>query len=473
MILLAQDSADVLARILAEKGTITRSELAQVEAAAPTDRVAVLASLLRAKGVLTEAEMAKISPRTDAPAPVQAAVQPAQPPTAPRVSTEPPPVTADSKFPVSIYGTILMNAFYNTAATNISDIPLFTLKQGADALGNDKNFGMTARQTRFGLRYHGTDLAGGRLTGQLEFDLLGGKPPFGNGVNMDLVRLRLAFGRLDWSHVSFEAGQDWSLFAPLNPTSFAEFAIPSMSASGNPWIRMPQIRAEFHGGRSHGFRYLAQLAAVDPNMGDYNTSVFSETRPPGAGERGRSPGIESRLALTGSHDDRDFTLGFSSHWAHGKNSGESGGRTLQVPFDSWGTAIDYSLPFARIFNLTGELYTGRALGIFSVTSGEALGAPGRIGDLGVHSTGGWTQAQINFTPKWQLNLVYGIDDPRVRDLPAGNRSRNQSYMGNVMYKYNPHFTIAWEYRRLLTDFRNQPLANERGDHANLGFAYTF
>ena len=183
--------------------------------------------------------------------------------------------------------------------------------------------------------------------------------------------------------------------------------------------------------------------------------------------------MEARLALTGSEDDRDVTLGLSGHWAHGKNSGMVDGETLQLPFDSWGAAIDYSLPFSRLFNVTGELYTGRALGIFSVDTGQAIGAPGGPGALGAYAYGGWTQAQLNFTPKWQMNLAYGIDTPRARDVPIGNRTRNQSYMGNVMYKYNAHFTVAAEYRRLLTDFRNQAFANERGDHANLAFGYTF
>ena len=46
-------------------------------------------------------------------------------------------------------------------------------------------------------------------------------------------------------------------------------------------------------------------------------------------------------------------------------------------------------------------------------------------------------------------------------------------MGNLIYKYTTHALIAWEYRRLLTDFRNQLLANERGDTANLALAYVF
>jgi hypothetical protein len=208
-------------------------------------------------------------------------------------------------------------------------------------------------------------------------------------------------------------------------------------------------------------------------MGDYNTTTFSATRAPGIGERGRAPGAEARFALTSKHDDRDFTIGLSGHYAHGKNSGTVGAITEQIPVNSWGVAVDYTLPLSKIFNLTGELYTGRELGIFSVDSGEAIEPVGIFGDRGVRSSGGWAQAQFNFTQKWQLNLVYGIDDPNARDIAVGSRTRNQSYMGNVMYKYTSHLTIAWEYRRMLTDFRNQMFANERGDTANLAFAYFF
>jgi hypothetical protein len=245
-----------------------------------------------------------------------------------------------------------------------------------------------------------------------------------------------------------------------------------MSASGNPWIRMPQVRFDVRG-KAGGVGVLAQFAAIDPNMGDYSTTTFSATRAPGVGERGRAPGAEARFAFTGKHDDRDFTVGFSGHYAHGKNSGTVGSVTEQLPVNSWGAALDYSLPLTKVFNLSGELFTGNALGIFSVDAGQAIQPVGTPGDKGVPSSGGWMQAQFNFTRAWQMNLVYGIETSVAHDLPVGARNKNQSYMGNLMYKYTPHATIAFEYRRVLTDFRNQPAANEHGDVANLAFAYIF
>jgi len=424
--------------------------------------------LLRQKGVLTTAEVSHIMRGypSDGEAPV---VEQTAPPAQEKVSGSIAAITTESRFLARVYGTLLLNGIFNTAPMNITDVPLFTSKQGSDALGNDKAFAMTARQSRIGLRYDGReDLIGAKVSGQVEIDFLGGKAPFPVGANMDLLRLRLAYGRMDWDHYAIEAGQDWSIFAPLNPTSFAEYAIPSMAASGNPWIRMPQIRFE-----AKTSNFLAQFAAIDPNMGDYSTTSFSATRAPGVGERGRAPGAEARFALSAKDDDRTLTVGFSGHYARGKNAAMIGDTTEQLSLDSWGAAIDFSLPFSKMFSLSGEGYTGRALGIFSVTNGTSVQAVGTAGDRGVRSSCGWAQAQLSFTTKWQVNLVYGIDNPNMSDIPTGTRTRNQGYMANLIYKYTSHATAAWEYRRMRTDFRNQHPANEQGDTFNVALAYVF
>lgn len=92
-------------------------------------------------------------------------------------------MTSESHFPVTLYGTVLMNSVYNTAPINITDIPLFVTKPAAP--GDDKTFAMTARQTRLGLKFESpAKIVGAKLSGQVEVDFLGGKAPFTNGVNM-------------------------------------------------------------------------------------------------------------------------------------------------------------------------------------------------------------------------------------------------------------------------------------------------
>ena len=370
----AQDSARQLARILAEKGILTNEELGSIDRAAADDAVRLLSAALYQKGILTQSEMARVyGPAAGVPgAPVAAtsavatAAVPAQTAAAsPSAATvQIPGVTSASHFPIQIYGTVLWNSFYNTGGTNVEDIPLVASKTGTDPNGN---FGMTVRQSRFGLRYDGgPEVFGGKLSGDVEVDLLGGAAAFTNGVNMDLIRLRLAYGRVDWTNWSIEAGQDWAVFSPLNPTSFASFAIPAMSTSGNPWIRSPQFRTEWRSNVNQSTRVLWQTALLDPNVGDNPTTVV-DARMPGIGERGKSPAVETRLALTGRFDDRDATIGFSGLYGRGDNIGTLDGVAVARPVDSWGVNLDYTLPVSKYFSLTGEAFTGRALGLFSVS----------------------------------------------------------------------------------------------------------
>jgi hypothetical protein len=470
----AEDPAVALARILAAKGTISASELSSVEAASTNDRVAALAAILERKGVLSGAEVAQLR----GPAiPVQtvAAVKPPPPP--------PPPQTRTSQTPeipvrthvgpaVSLYGTILFNAFYNTALNNIEDLPLLLTPRTAPSVG-DKNFAMTARQTRLGLRLAQDNVVGAKLSGDFEFDLFAGKTPLTNGVDMDIFRLRLAYGRLDWKHVAFEAGQDWVIFAPLNPISYALYAIPEFSASGNLWNRLPQIRGEYKTGESDGNRFLWQVAAIDSNVGDYPVIPFSTSRQPLIGERGRMPALESRVAWSDRVKDHDLTIGLSGHYGRGQNFGVIDAINRFTPVDAWGVALDYIVPVTHFLNLTGEAFEGRALGIFSATAGEAVGAVGTPGEHGVESRGGWIQAQFSFAKRWQLNLGYGLEVPNASELPVGNHWRNQTYMGNVIYNLTRSVLFALEYRRMLTDFPNESFANARGDHINLAVGYIF
>jgi hypothetical protein len=212
----AQDSVDALARILRDKGVITNSDLEKLDSTPSEDRVRVLTSLLQVKGVLSATEAASVirnatdgvqnasiqpipavyTARTDA-----AAAQPQAPPKEPQTVTAP-PVTSQSKVPVTLYGTILLNSFFDTSLNNIEDIPLLASKKGSDPFPDDKSFGMTARQTRLGLLFHGPDVMGAKVSGQVEVDFFGGKAALSNGINMDLLRLRLAFGRLDWTNFS-------------------------------------------------------------------------------------------------------------------------------------------------------------------------------------------------------------------------------------------------------------------------------
>jgi hypothetical protein len=324
-----QDAVSVLAQILAQKGTISADDLNRVKAAGSQDRVSVLATILRDKGVLESADIAKLSipalngdgqsPPQVTPGPSsQSAAAPtsvaASSPNAPSIPEQAKPeeaaeVHTGKHIPVTIYGTLLFNAGFDGAALNLNNAGSVVEKPGSSTTSTNQSFFETPSQTRLGIRLNPTEAAGAQLTGAFEMDAYSAVAPFADGINMGLFRLRLAYGRMDWKNVALEIGQDWSIFAPLNPTSLAMYAVAELNAAGNPWIRLPQIRLEAKQTLNAGNRLLYQIAASDPDDGDFS-ETFTGTRPVGAGELGRMPAIRKPPGMERCRRRPRFYAGF-------------------------------------------------------------------------------------------------------------------------------------------------------------------
>jgi hypothetical protein len=495
-------AADPLVRLLQSKGIITEQEAAMVgEASSPVQAEQRLAELLLSKGVISRQEyeqtvsaLGASSTGSDSSTPrlVTAAVHvsdasgakstPAagEPPAKEAVAVQAPQaegaMTTTSKIPVKIYGSVLFNANYVDRGANTNDIPLFAQKRGTSSVLSHQNFNGTLRQTRFGLRYESKIFQDAKLTGVFEFDLLGGKPAFANGINFDIFRLRLAYGRIDWAHDSLEAGQDWAVFSPLNPTTLASFAIPGFSTSGNLWNRIPQIRYEHREGEKSKFIFTAAL--LDPDAGD--NAGNPAVRAIGIGERSALPAFEARIGFTAPSHGKESSGGVSGHYSRLLGvPGDPAGTTVRSPIDSYGVSGDLNAWLSSGFRVTGELFHGRALGIFSGNIAQpSVVIAGRA--RGINSTGGWVElhgeAPTGYDGPWKkfsANFGYGIEDNRDEDLIVGSRKRNQTYMVNGRYNFSPNFAFALEYRQVLSDFFKQSSANQKLNWASLAFLYSF
>jgi hypothetical protein len=295
-------------------------------------------------------------------------------------------------------------------------------------------------------------------------------------VNFDIFRIRLAYGRVDWARNSLEAGQDWAVIAPLNPTTLASYAIPGFSTSGNLWIRMPQVRYEHRAGSDT--KFIFTTAVLDPNAGDL--AAATAVRVIGLGERGALPAFEARLGFATPSHGKETSAGVSGHYSRLLGvAGNPAGTTTRSPIDSYAVSADANVWLTSGIRLTGEFFHGRALGIFSGGVAQAavvIGGRAR----GINSTGGWfelhAEAPRGYDGSWKnvsFNAGYGIENNRDEDLIVGIRKRNQSYMFNGQYKFSPNFTMAVEYRRILTDWFLQPFANQKLNWADLAFLYTF
>lgn len=389
----------------------------------------------------------------------------------------------DGKPRFTFYGSIVANASVADAAVFGSDIPWWAV-QGAQTLlppsigsqqpqslvaSDVNNFEATARQSRLGVRID-VPRGQGRWTpaGQLEIDFLGARPAAGQGTVFNQPRLRIAMVSL--RHASgwtFGAGQDWVVFAPANPTSFAHFAIPEAAGGGNPWARLPQFRVEKRPSGSRGL--LLQAALLRPQGGGEATSAGSLVDAVAqSGERSGQPFYQARLAYAGTAHGRPQSLGVSVHYGREKAEPET--------LTTWGVAVDGAVALGSRVSLTGEVWQGENLDTFQ--AGILQGVTQLSGAFkSVAALGGWLQGSVAASKTLTLNAGLGVDDPDDDALTVlVPRARNQVAWANLMLKAHQAVTVAFEYNRFDTTFRTSPTGPERkgtGNYGNVAVVLTF
>jgi hypothetical protein len=364
-------------------------------------------------------------------------------------------VETSTKFPMKVFGTIVSNTFWNSGEPNWLDIPNIA---GPNTPGTRSgSFSSSLRQTRIGANLEGPDIAGMKLNGTVALDFFGGIPNFQTGQVMGLTRLLYGYVRLDGEKTAFEIGQDHMVLAPKNPTSLMGSAFPTLYRSGNLYLRAPQVRAE----RTIASGDFGEIRAVGgimaPIAGDFGGpgSSYQFVPPNLAGERSRTPAVQSRLSWraepAGPYEQPQWEFGISGHYGRERYGA--------VVSPSWATAADFDANAGRL-GFGGEYFVGRNIDQFG----------GSLAQL-AKSHGGFIEGRLAATSRLSFNTGYGTD--RLYDLvrfPAA-LSRNATFFTNAIYAFTPEFRAAFEYQRLST----KPLSDglRRNNHFNMTFAYSF
>jgi hypothetical protein len=389
----------------------------------------------------------------------------------------PPPATAAAAAPkpaepikVTPYGIAYFNLFSNTDAVNNGDVPLFAAASGPGHLG------MTARQSRLGIRVTGATVGKAKVTGVLEGDFFGGYPTVGIGDNMGVFRLRLANARLDWTKGSLVVGQDWMIFAPVNPVSISSAGIPLFAAAGNPWSRLPQVRGEWK-----TKKVLLQGGVLAPQTGDFNSAFFYQ---PGSGALSETPFVQGRAAVLLANfaaSKKLATIGVSGHWGQSRVTTTTADRT----FDSNGIAADWVLPIGTKITVQGEAFAGSNLGGFQAGIFQGLIADGALvgpagtpvldGPRGIDTKGGWVQVVAAVTPTVTVHGGFGTDNPDDEDfltvVRRETRIDNSAISFGFQHKASAQVSWGVEYRRLETTYLI--VGDKDVSHVNVGFTFTF
>ncbi len=271
--------------LLVKKGVLTSSEASSLRNVSGSAGMDQLLQLLKAKGVVNDSEAAELKAAADAEpthsivdtdatgmgnynlsTPQAAQAKPAEtgptvvPAIAPlRVLPVGPPVKGASEHGIKLgsgayftpYGFIKSTAQFQSNQARGDDFPVPGFLNADTGPGNDSEFHLKARSSRFGARFEWPDASKNiTITGQLEGDFEGNFSRADNrnvsSIRSNAFQLRLAYGRIDWTaapntDIFFEAGQDWTIYGSsalmnlLETTFFGAYW-------GNTYERSPQFR---------------------------------------------------------------------------------------------------------------------------------------------------------------------------------------------------------------------------------------
>ncbi len=373
-------------------------------------------------------------------------------------------VESASKYPLRLTGLVLFNAFTNAGVVDNVDVPTLALpRQPGRSHGSA---GATLQQTLLGLEATGPTFAGARSFADVSMDFFGGTTTneYGFSYSTGVVRMRQAQIRLDWNNTTLQAAYTGPLISPLSPTSYADVAEPSFSASGNLWTWSPQVRVEHRFVLSDEQSIALEGGLIDPESPGY-TSVQLDNPV----EASRRPGYEARISFraddnaTGTKHRFVFGVGgYSADQYYTSNS--------QV--HAWAATADWQVPIFKRFEVTGEAYRGRAIGGLGgglykdviVVTNPATGLPQTNG---VETVGGWTQLKVRFSQTLETNAAFGLDDALSGNFygiitspganPLQQYARNSSVMGNIIFRPKTYLIFSPEYRHLLTWPYNGPV----------------
>ena len=354
-----------------------------------------------------------------------------------------------AKRTVEFTGLVLVNGFYNSAAVNNLDVPLFTLP---DVTGV-KAAGAVVRQTRLGLHVDDPNVLGGALGAEIDADFLGE----GATQISPTLRLRRALATLSWAHTQLLFGQESPLVSDRNPRSLAAVGWPEFSSAGNLWDWIPQIRFTAEAG--YTLRLALQAAVLAPNGGGPGGYLLA----PDSAERTGRPYLQGRVRLGWGPTDDPSELAIGGHqgWLRGLDS--LTGDSILV---SRALTADTRIKIGAA-EILAEAYVGKGL---AGLGGGGIGQNIGTGGAPIRDKGGWAQLNVKTAPWWMLGGGCGIDDPDDADVPSGGRLKNIVCEGHVEVRPEGGLVFAFTFRRLDTFYSSGDYVV---NHLNLAAGYAF
>ncbi len=346
-------------------------------------------------------------------------------------------VQSSQRFPLSLTGMFLFDAFATTGQTGYT-------AQSSGPYGTASPDGATLRQSIIGFDFHGPQLpGGGKIYGSLLTDF------FAQANAADVMRIRRGILVFDWGARSVKVGQDRSILAPFEPDSFARVGIPPLAGAGNLWLWRPQVTYEERIPIGSNLRLTLQGSVFETDE-SYAVPYMPNTISPEP-----RPALQARAELSDKPTEQSrFSVGVGFH--------RSSTHFLEQSTPSRVVSVDFRYkPFSRV-ELTGAFFRGENFANLGgeppgVTVYEEMVVP-------IRGAAGWMQAAFPVTSRLTFDVYAGRQVNNRHDLNEYEIARTFNYAGNVLYRIAPNVVLGLEASRDRLEFlMSQPLLANRYD----------
>jgi hypothetical protein len=399
------------------------------------------------------------------------------------------PVT--SKFNLSIGGFVKLDYAYNSENFGPSGGLLpgtGIIPKSSSPAGKQEQSIFTARQSRLWFKASGPDFMDAKTSALIEADFYGDPSAAGESPQM---RMRLAYGALDWKNTQVLFGQNWDIFGPFIASTVDFRSGATTGAPNNP--RVPQVRVtqKIDITKDNSLTLVAGLQ--DPNQdGNNNTQKNYGAAVNAAGQIMFSSKVLGAAPGYFGLPMKPLTVGVFGLYGSSKTTANVVAGTAQTAANqtvaSYGGGVYAFVPVlkssdgksrAMTLSLEGQAYEAANMAFNTATYGTTVGTaadpkPGKGYGLG---------AQAIFYPTQELGLTAGYGKRGTitnSDYSAAGiqnfQTSNSELYANASYDLNAAVRVMAEYQNVETQYGN-PVSGAAGTGlegtANKGIANIF
>ncbi len=341
---------------------------------------------------------------------------------------------------ISLFGFLKADAIVSSREMGTGNLTVTqtNAQRPTAAYGDDPQTRIIGSDTRLGLNIKAPDMDnGGKLTGKFEMDFGSSNTTQGNYT----PRLRLAYAQLDFDKWGVNGGQNWDIFAPINPNTISPGIL---YRAGNLGTRHPQAHLINKWGDVLGGKVTSKVGIIDSEDTTQEDS-----------------GIPVAAAYVGYEKD---ILGVKSTFGVGGMYGKLNlGGSGTDNEDIYATTVGMTLKFTDWLAFKTEGFGGAGLNKFyggptqttaasdPTTPLTLANSPGKA----IPVRGGFAELTFNPIKKVETNFGIGLDDvSKALAYTAADKAAvwdyNKTYYTNLKYSLSKDLIVGIEYQRFNT-----------------------